>query len=327
MRKTSARQQIQVRIRRLTLYWALLICLLGLSFFSQLETQARVTDEVSSMCTKEPNSEIAATWWPPLRNVWTPIGWKSHPFRFCVIYNGTLVANPHPLPMILDKPIKQYLAKYQGLGAQLTFTPSPDGALPERPDRPYRLSATPDGGIGLQRWTEDAAPVLETRWPCNFFYGNYGIVLTQQNFGHLAGGGDVVTGQEPIYAWTRIAVSHVDELSAPEFFHMMVHIGSAEQIGRSMFHEDNLTVYPTKASYPRVLTKGAPFQDGAQSGCQILEEDGTVRLVAQTETGAIELIERTAGSRDYYLNITLPAVVGFHADLLLPMIQIGRAHV
>jgi hypothetical protein len=268
----------------------------------------------------EPNAEIAATWWPPLRNVWTPVGWRSHPFRFCVLYNGTVVANPHPLPMILDTPIKRYLSKYQGLGVQLTMTPSADGALPERPDRPYRLSSLPDGGVGMQGWTDNPAPVLRTQYPCNFYYGNYGIVLRQETFAHMAGGGAVETGQEPLYMWIRLSVDHVDELSAPESFYMMVHLGSAEQIGRSMFHEDNLTVHTDKAIYPRVLTKDDPFEDGRQSGFRVLEADGTVRLVAQTETGALELIERTPGDRDYYLKVTLPAVEGYHADLLLPMI-------
>ena len=43
----------------------------------------------------EPDAALADTWWPPQRNVWTPIGWPNHLFRFNVIYNGTVVAQPH----------------------------------------------------------------------------------------------------------------------------------------------------------------------------------------------------------------------------------------
>ena len=45
----------------------------------------------------EPNFESAKNWFPPLRNVWTPVGVKNHPFRFTLLYNGTIVADTHPL--------------------------------------------------------------------------------------------------------------------------------------------------------------------------------------------------------------------------------------
>ena len=290
------------------------------------DAQAGQKDDVNPMATAEPNAETAATWWPPLRNVWTPVGWKSHPFRFAVLYNGTVVADPHPLPMILNTPIKRYLKPYEGLGVQLTITPSADGSMPERPERPYTLSSQPDGGVGIQGWADHPTPVLWTKYPANSYYGNHGIVLRQETFAHMAGDGDVATGKEPLFAWIRISVSHVDELSAPDFFHMMVHLGAANQIGRSMFHEDNLTVYPDRALYPRGL-RSELFQAGAQSGYYILEDDGLVRLVAQTETGALELMERTPGEHDYYLKVTLPAKAGCHADVLLPMIPGERAAV
>ncbi len=275
--------------------------------------------EANYLGAEEPNAAIAATWWPPLRNVWTPVGWENHPFRFCVLYNGTIVADPHPLGSILGRPIKQYLSKYEGLGVQLTITPSADGAFPPRPDHPYRLSAQPDGGVGLQGWADNPTPVLWTEYPANFYCGNYGIVLRQEVFAHVDDGTPVVNGQESLYAWIRFSVYHVDELSAPEFFHLMIHLGSATQIARSMFHEDNLTVHPDSAFYPRVLTKEV-FEDGRISGCYLCEAEDRVRLVAQTETGAIELLENTPDSRDYYLKLTFPAVQGFHTDLLLPMI-------
>ena len=42
----------------------------------------------------EPDAALAAGWWPAQRNVWTPVGWKDHLFRFNVLYNGTVIAQP-----------------------------------------------------------------------------------------------------------------------------------------------------------------------------------------------------------------------------------------
>ncbi|MCU0962042.1 MAG: hypothetical protein MUF48_18265, partial [Pirellulaceae bacterium] len=41
--------------------------------------------------TEEPNIEMASGWWPDIENTWVPIGWKDHPLRFNVLYNGTLI--------------------------------------------------------------------------------------------------------------------------------------------------------------------------------------------------------------------------------------------
>ena len=300
--------------------WTFSVCMMAL--WMCVATASAQFDGVngrSPMCGMEPNAEMAATWWPPLRNVWTPIGWKSHPFRFAVLYNGIVIADPHPLPMILDKPIKRYLAPYEGLGVQISITPSVDGNLPDRPTHPYILSSQPDGGVGIQKWADYPTPVLCTKYPANFYYGNHGIVLQQEIFAHMKGDGNVLTGKEPLYAWIRLSVSHVDELSAPDYFHLLVHIGAANQIGRSMFHEDNLTVYPEKANYPREL-RAELFQAGSLSGYYLVEANETVRLVAQTETGALDFMERLPGDRDYFLKVTLPAQVGRNADILLPMI-------
>lgn len=271
----------------------------------------------------EPNAAIASTWWPPLRNVWTPVGLKSHPFRFNVLYNGTIVANPHPLREISGHPIKTYLAPYRELGVQLTFIPSMDGACPLRPDHPYQLSSTMDGGVGLQGWEDHPAPVLWTRWPLTYRYGNIGVVLRESVFAHTPGGADVRTGREPLYAWIRLAVEHVDPFDAPTNTFMMIHLGNSEMIQRSMFHEENLTVHPNLALYPRALAR-EPFSIGTVSCCRLVEPDGKIRLVGMTRSGSIQLLERTAGGRDYYLQVVLPSAQGNQVDLLLPMIPGDR---
>jgi hypothetical protein len=267
----------------------------------------------------EPNAATASAWWPPLRNVWTPIGLKSHPFRFNVLYNGTIIANPHPLGEILGHPIKTYLARYAGLGVQLTFIPSLDGTCPPAPNHPYQLSSMLDGGVGLQGWEDRPAPVLWTRWPLTHKYGNTGVALRESVFAHTPKGATVRTGREPLYAWIHLSVEHVDPFDAPPTTFMMIHLGNAEMIQRSMFHEDNLMVYPERAVYPRALTREA-FSIGTVSCCRLVEPDGKIRLIGMTRSGAIQLIERAPGSRDYFLQVSLPSAKGNTVDLLLPMI-------
>ncbi|MCC6492525.1 MAG: hypothetical protein IT424_05845 [Pirellulales bacterium] len=267
----------------------------------------------------EPCFESAKNWWPPLRNVWTAVGVKNHPFRFTLLYNGTIVAEPHPLRNI-NGPIKTYLLPYVGLGTQLTFTPSLDGSIPGRPDRPYQLSDSPDGGVGLQQWDDDhAAPVLITRWPITHYSGNSGVVLHEKVFAHTPGGQAVQTGKEPLYLWIRLEVAHVDPLEATPSAIMMIHVGNPDMMQRSMWHEDNLTVHPQQAIYPRTLVRDA-YQQDQFSCCRLVEPDGKIRLIGKMASGSAMLVERSEGSRDYYLKVEMPSVAGTHVDLLLPMI-------
>ena len=137
----------------------------------------------------EPNVEIASAWWPEMENTWVPIGWKDHPLRFNVLYNGTVIAQPVRYPA-------------RGQGVQLTFQLSRDGALPaETSTEPYQLRAR-DGGVGDQGWSDQAAPVLWTRWRQD------SIILRQEVFAHMQGGGPVTTGDEPLFAWIRLSLEN-----------------------------------------------------------------------------------------------------------------------
>ncbi|WP_165219650.1 hypothetical protein [Aquisphaera insulae] len=268
----------------------------------------------------EPSFESAKHWLPPMRNVWTVVGLPNHPMRFDVIYNGTIVADPHPLREINGRRIKTYLDPFTGKGVQLTITAAPDGNLPPRVDHPYQLSSRPDGGVGMQAWDDShAAPVLQTRWPMMFFTGNSGVVVRQDVFAHVPGGGPIRSGKEPIYLWIRFVIEHVDPLEAASQATMMVHLGASNMIDRSMWQQDNLTVHPERSTYPRALTRDA-YAKGSLSHCRLVEPDGLIRLVAMTTSGSAMLSERSSGSRDYFLNVTQPAVKGNHVDLLLPMI-------
>ncbi len=265
----------------------------------------------------EPDAELAASWWPPHRNVWTPVGWKDHLFRFDVLYNGTVIAQPHPAG-------REITANWAGQGVQLTISPSEDGKIPERQGRqPYQLSSTPDRGLGNQGWTANPTPVLWTEWNLNA-----GLVLRKEIFAHIPGAGDVKSGVEPLYAWIRLSVRHVDELRAPENFSFIIHLG-AIHIRKSMRQEDNLKVFPGRSAYPRKLV-AERFYDGTSQGYRILEQDGRVRLVALplksgsfTFTGCEQKPADTpesAGAKDCCLIVSLPVRKGAFADLLLPMI-------
>lgn len=268
----------------------------------------------------EADFETAQNWWPPLRNVWTPVGVKNHPFRFTVLYNGTIVADPHPIQDSMGRPIKEYLKPYAGQGVQLTLRPSLDGSLPTSTDQPYQLSSLPDGGVGLQGWNDHhPTPVLWTRWPITHYNGNSGVVVLQEVFAHTPGGQQVVTGKEPLYLWMRLTVEHVDPFDATPNAIMLIHLGNTDMLQRRMWHESNLVVQPDKAIYPRELTRDT-YQVGPYSCCRLVEPDGRIRLVGMMTAGSAMLTERTPNSRDYYLKVEMPAVKGTHVDLLLPMI-------
>jgi hypothetical protein len=261
-----------------------------------------------------------------LRNVWTPVGVKNHPFRFNVLYNGTVLADPHPLRDIGGHAIKTYLAPYAEFGVQMTFLPSIDGNLPAVRTQPYQLSASPDGGVGLQGWDPRPAPLLWTRWPITHHTGNTGVVLREEVFAHTPNGKPVKTGREPLYAWIRLSVEHVDQLDAPPTATMLIHLGNPAMMQRSMWHEENLTVHPERRIYPRVL-KREGYDDAPFSCCRLVEPDGKIRLIAMLQAGSVMLVERTKGSRDYFLQVNLPAKKGTFVDFVVPMVPGPAAEV
>lgn len=255
-------------------------------------------------CPSEPNVEIARTWWAPQRDVWTPIGWKNHLFRFNVLYNGTLMFEP------FDQR-KPHTARYRDLDFQLTFTPSADGTpppLPKIPTRVYHL----DGGFGIQGWREAVrTPVLWTEWPLQ-----EGLVLRQEVFAHVPGERPVATGIEPIYAWIRLSVVHVDEIRAVKRFAI------ALQLSRLYFrhqypwkHEDGVVLVADPERAP--LLEPVTSRD-TRSGLRVVNAEGHVRLaIAPSPAGPVRFEESAPNSRIYNLAMELPGEQGAHTDLLV----------
>ncbi|HLA40075.1 MAG TPA: hypothetical protein VJ417_08765 [Candidatus Glassbacteria bacterium] len=267
----------------------------------------------------EPDAAMARALWPPQQNVWTPLGWKDHLFRFNVLYNGTLLANPDPQR-------REVTSAWAGLDLQLTVTPSVDNKIPEAAaGEPFQLSDTPDQGLGIQGWQDSVTPVLWTEWRLV-----QGLVLRQEVFAHLRGGTPVETGTEPLYAWMRLTVANVDGYQAPDSVSFILRLG-AVNIRTSMEVENNLRVYPERSAYPRRLT-AEPLAPGI--ALIVREEDGRARLALLPAEGvSAEFVRReppTTGKSkpgpgsDYYLIVTLPASQGAYADLLVPMLPAER---
>src|SRR5690606_2688239 len=111
-------------------------------------------------CGNEPHVALAKLWWPDQRNIWTPIGWKDHFFRFNVLYNGTIISEPFS-----DLSARKNAVKFKGDDFLVSFTPWPDANVPDLPGT-QTPQWTRDGGHGKQGWKEDTAtPVLWTDFP------------------------------------------------------------------------------------------------------------------------------------------------------------------
>ena len=132
----------------------------------------------------EPNFRIAAGWWSELPKKWTPIGWKNHLFRYNVLFNGALVAEPN---------MNRRTVQFDGQGVLL-----------------WPLLANPvDDGSITQGWrTDRETPVLWTDWSRSAYPDNrlLGVVIRQEVFAHIPGGEDVKTGSEPLFAWVRLSI-------------------------------------------------------------------------------------------------------------------------
>lgn len=279
----------------------------GLIFFSAACGLTRAADE--------PNVNTASQWWTELTNVVTPIAWRDHPHRFCIIYDGTLIALPQSQKLLRHKwDVSQPLE-----GVQLTFRPSADGVPPPPPKQQTPLSLPNGKRTGDQGWAEHATPVLWTRWrPDNGV--PEGVTIRQLAFAHMSGGGEAATGTEPMFAWIRVEVAECASSASAEQAGFLIKI-SAPHMRFEMSEGDCCRIMPDSSAYPKELKL---------DGGAVVQDDANVRLVVVDSgagAGAVKFIPRKAGERDYYLYVTLPAQVGARVDLLLPMLPAPPAEI
>ena len=276
--------------------------------FSVTAASAQVSSSLG-----EPNVELAKLWWPEQRNVWTPIGWKDHYFKFNVLYNGMLMCEPAP-------GLRQDAAPWRGQNFMLTFRASADGQptpLPTAPLATWKM----DGGQGIQGWTKGhETPVLWTE-----YRSQAGIVLKSEVFAHITSNEDIETALEPLYAWVRLSVSHLDQNRRPETFPMSIQLTQCHLSLANYGYLIGINVNPALAAYPNQLTAEAWYDNGL-TGYWITEPDGKVRMVVlPAEEGRISFDEMSEGI--YNLKVMFNAVEGDSVDLLVPMLPQPREEI
>ncbi len=244
----------------------------------------------------EPNMEIASNWWRDLENIWTPIGWKDHVCRFNVLFDGTIVMVAH-----------RHANRLPGCGeAQFTFNTC--GVQPGRDDH-----------YVAQAWNDSTAPVLRSEWP------SHGMLLRQEIFAHVPGGGDIQTGIEPLFAWIRLSVQDICEgLPVPSEANFHIKI-NRPFVNLSMDIRKNMLFDVEQSLYPNELHEEAHDYDPA-SGFRVLEKSGLVRMaVAPGQKCWVGFASKQPTERDSLLTVNIAAKKGNYVDLLIPYISAERA--
>lgn len=259
----------------------------------------------------EPDVTVAKAWWPEQYNVWTPLGWPDHYFKYAVLYNGTVIVSP-----AAPSAKKPHAKKWSGEDFQLTFCASEDGHW-------YPITADAvllrdhDGGLGVQSWDpEHETPVLRTE-----YRSKDGVVMETASFVHIPGASAVRTSLEPEFARIRISVKYVEPYYHPERYKMSV------LLSRIFFgHVDNMKLSPDIALVPscahcdKALAFSAKAYPGGRDGFRVTQqEDGLVRL--DVLPGAGEPVSFTEVAPGLYnLLLDFPSEVGAHVDLVFPVL-------
>ena len=251
----------------------------------------------------EPDVALAKLWWPEQYNVWTPVGWPDHYFKFNVLYNGGLV--------ILPATGSPNSLNFVGNDMQMMFCASADGHSWPMPQADLAFLREWDGGLGVQHWKPGhATPILETE-----YRNRDGMVMTTGMFAHMEGGGKVETALEPLYAWIRVSVKHVDGYEHPDNYKMSVMLSRL-----FMFHGDFEKLAPDIGVRPA----GAPglgtlslVQEG--KGYLVTNAEGKVRMAVYPSGG--EEVTLTAEKEGLYnLCLGFKSEEGRYVDLLVPVL-------
>lgn len=253
---------------------------------------------------EEPSVALAKLWWPEQYNVWTPVGWPDHYFKFNVLYNGTIILSP------ATQAWRPHSQQWAGQDFQLTFCASENGSW-------FRMPAVPaiarewEGGLGVQSWDfSHAAPVLRTEYRTKD-----GVVMESALFGHVTGGQAIETALEPLYGRLRLRVTHVDSYYHPARYKMSVMLSRL-----FLRHVDYGKLAPDIGIFPEAAPGVGTLTLSEEGGrYRVLNADGNVRLGVDPGSGVdVELVEIQEGL--YHLVLTLPSEVGASVDLLVPML-------
>ncbi len=266
----------------------------------------------------EPNVEIASQWWPPMTNVYTPLGWKNHLFRFNLFYNGMLMADPAPVYGV------PALEPWRGQGVQVWMIPSINGKDPDRwRAGTYQMTADNGRRWGYQGMLDRPTPVIWTEWR-NAFRATQGYTLRQEVFAHVPGGEPIESGTEPLFAWVRFSIAEINPVMDPPPCGILVKINKPH-VHLEMYEGRNVALRTTDARYPRELaleTHGDP----ERSGWRVTEPDGRIRLgVLPGDVEEVTLASRQGDKEQHTnLHVVIPARKGAYVDLLVPMLPAER---
>ena len=258
----------------------------------------------------EPDVEVAKAWWPEQYNVWTPLGWPDHYFKYAVLYNGTIIVSP-----AAPSSKKPHAKVWNGEDFQLTFCASEDGHGYPIPAAAVLLRDH-DGGLGVQSWDPaHDTPVLRTE-----FRAKDGVVLETEVFAHVPEAAPVRTSLEPEFARIRVRVKYLESYYHPSTYKMSV------LLSRIFFgHVDNMKLSPDIALFPGAhcdkALRCAPESFGTGcDGYRITQvADSLVRMdVLPGPEAEVSFAEVAPGL--YKLLLSFPARVGAHADLIFPVL-------
>lgn len=259
---------------------------------------------------EEADYETACRWWSDARDHWTPIGWKAHFFRFNVLFNGAIVANPAFPRNLRAKP-------WAGQGLQVSLWPTPLNS--NRAGWP--IYHRRDNGLVRQGWEESAAPVLWTEW------AEDGMLFRAHVFAHMAGGGEVRDGTEPLYAWVRLSVRDQCRplpMDARRTFVLQLERPHVQGI---MPYRNNLVFDTGDTAYPRRL-RAIAARPGGKPALRVIEPGGKVRLAVVARRGVrLRFEERHGEDPGSFLRVEMDSTLGAKVDLLLPMLPTGRAEI
>ena len=171
-----------------------------------------------------------------------------------------------------------------------------------------------------QGWNKDSAPVLWSEWSKD------GILFREEVFAHVPGGGDVRTGNEPLFLWMRLSVYKLCKALPLEQAHGFSLLLQAPHVSTTMSMRDNVRFDFDEAAYPRPLAPESRDFDAAK-GFRVLEQKSKVRLAVAPGGDCTRVVFSTPGEQSPWprLHVQLPAREGAHADLLLPMTPNDRA--
>jgi hypothetical protein len=265
---------------------------------------ARAADQPAAPAAAEPDYRLASQWWSELRRKWTPVGWKNHLFRFDVLFNGAIAAQPD---------LNRRTVQWSGQGMLLwpsAADPADYGPIPQG------WSAGHDAPLLWTDWgLSQSSGTDAKRRPENGTvpFGRPGLRLRQEVFAHIPGGEDVKTGVEPLFAWVRLSIQCPEPKADLPKKHNFTWTIYAPTLDRSMFGAENLHYH--WAPYPRKLSfqAAAPGRRPA-----ILEPDGKVRLAVALQKGCTVAFH-TPGKAPG-LDLDFDVQQGNCVDLLVPMI-------